>query len=294
MPFFVKGVKLAAGNQGPVAGGDRTYKLHSGTTSEYGRYVKSLGEPRDGRVPLGLRLIPGGIDITTREIAEKWGFGLAPVKPHTQKARQKAAKLVLASLLEGEVTSPDLPDAVSEIKGLFNRVHRMDQWDWFTVYLELGGPPVYATKTIGKLLQEYRRCLTGKSDADMDEVKAELMRRRTQLYLREFPRPADESDNWETVYILSTREDKDILKIGFTTRSVLKRVKEINSSTGVLTPFGVRRIWRVEDGAGVEKVIHDAFDDCRIRSDREFFRCDFHSAVQRINGLLKDPVTGLP
>ena len=29
--------------------GDRTYKLHSGITSEYGRYVKSLGEPRDGR-----------------------------------------------------------------------------------------------------------------------------------------------------------------------------------------------------------------------------------------------------
>ena len=29
-------------------GGYRTYKLCSGTTSEYGRYVKSLGEPRDG------------------------------------------------------------------------------------------------------------------------------------------------------------------------------------------------------------------------------------------------------
>ena len=28
--------------------GDRTYKLGSGTTSEYGRYVKSLGEPRGG------------------------------------------------------------------------------------------------------------------------------------------------------------------------------------------------------------------------------------------------------
>ena len=28
--------------------GYRTYKLRSGTTSERGRYVKSLGEPRDG------------------------------------------------------------------------------------------------------------------------------------------------------------------------------------------------------------------------------------------------------
>ncbi len=30
-------------------GGDRTYKLSFGTTSEPGRYVKSLEEPRDGR-----------------------------------------------------------------------------------------------------------------------------------------------------------------------------------------------------------------------------------------------------
>ena len=29
--------------------GDRTFKLASSTTSEYGRYVKSLGEPRDGQ-----------------------------------------------------------------------------------------------------------------------------------------------------------------------------------------------------------------------------------------------------
>ena len=29
-------------------GGDRTFKLHSGITSEYGRYVKSLGEPCRG------------------------------------------------------------------------------------------------------------------------------------------------------------------------------------------------------------------------------------------------------
>jgi hypothetical protein len=33
---------------GNVDLGDRTYKLASGITSEYGRYVKSLGEPRGG------------------------------------------------------------------------------------------------------------------------------------------------------------------------------------------------------------------------------------------------------
>ena len=40
--------------------GDRTYKLGSGTTSEYGRYVKSLGEPCRG-------LGHGGHDLSTPE-----------------------------------------------------------------------------------------------------------------------------------------------------------------------------------------------------------------------------------
>jgi len=57
--------------------GDRTFKLGSGTTSEYGRYIKSLGEPCRGAGPrrpgrggtpsrtchcFGRRLIPGGPD----------------------------------------------------------------------------------------------------------------------------------------------------------------------------------------------------------------------------------------
>ena len=37
--------------------GDRTYKLGSGTTSEYGRYVKSLGGVRRGRGKRGLKFL---------------------------------------------------------------------------------------------------------------------------------------------------------------------------------------------------------------------------------------------
>ena len=37
--------------------GDRTYKLSSGTMSEYGRYVESLWEPRDGSGPQDPRLV---------------------------------------------------------------------------------------------------------------------------------------------------------------------------------------------------------------------------------------------
>ena len=45
-PFYTHGLKASLA----VWLGDRTYKLSSGTTSEYGRYVKSLGEPCRGEM----------------------------------------------------------------------------------------------------------------------------------------------------------------------------------------------------------------------------------------------------
>jgi hypothetical protein len=90
------------------------------------------------------------------------------------------------------------------------------------------------------------------------------------------------------IYILSTRELRDLLKIGMTTRTVELRVQEINGATGVATPFGVRRCWRVSDPQQVEKVVHAAVAVHRVRADREFFRADFrviasvvHDAIQR-------------
>ena len=50
-----------------AGGGDRTFKLHSGTTSEYGRYVKSLGDPVTGRPTRRCRLAslaPGLVGAT--------------------------------------------------------------------------------------------------------------------------------------------------------------------------------------------------------------------------------------
>ncbi len=38
--------------------GDRTFKLPSGTTSEYGRYVKSPGDPVTGTTVQNLKIKP--------------------------------------------------------------------------------------------------------------------------------------------------------------------------------------------------------------------------------------------
>ena len=46
-------------------------------------------------------------------------------------------------------------DALSDLKGMFNRCVRQDQWDWFSVYYLLGRPPIAvlmkAAETIGNV-----------------------------------------------------------------------------------------------------------------------------------------------
>jgi hypothetical protein len=44
------------------------------------------------------------------------------------------------------------------------------------------------------------------------------------------------------IYIPSTREAPRIVKIGYTTRDPMTRVKEINGAAGVVIPFGVRAV----------------------------------------------------
>ena len=79
-----------------------------------------------------------------------------------------------------------------------------------------------------------------------------------------------------------------MLKIGYTTRSIYDRVKEINRATGILEPLGVRAIWTVDDPRQIEKMIHRQLEQYRIRKDREFFRIDYYRAFKIIYDLIKD------
>src|SRR5690606_13427568 len=99
------------------------------------------------------------------------------------------------------------------------------------------------------------------------------------------PRPAS-ARGW--IYILSTRETPDLLKIGVTERTIEERVREINSATGIAIPFGVRAAWEIDEAPVTERDIHRLLADFRIRRDREFFRISFDSARRLINDFLKD------
>jgi hypothetical protein len=98
------------------------------------------------------------------------------------------------------------------------------------------------------------------------------------VFLGEAEIVSEKDSGW--IYILSTRELRDLLKIGMTTRTVEMRAREINAATGVAIPFGVRRCWRVSNPGSAEKIVHTALNMYRLRTDREFCRTDFLTAAK--------------
>lgn len=92
----------------------------------------------------------------------------------------------------------------------------------------------------------------------------------------------------EYIYILSRREEKDLLKIGMTTRNVLKRCQEINSATGVVFPYSPRKVFRVKDSKEAERIVHGILEEYRVRADREFFKCDYSRACEMIERSLQE------
>ncbi|OIP30652.1 MAG: hypothetical protein AUK47_24670 [Deltaproteobacteria bacterium CG2_30_63_29] len=223
------------------------------------------------------------------EIHEKWGFGMAPYKRHTEDQRVKAALEVLEVLAAPSVAAASEASAsISEVKGLYNRSHRQDQWDWFTTWYRLGRPSRPRARSIAEGLKSLRTIAKDSSTEDsIYSVVERLQLLGTVSSLRGFvanePPPAELGQ----VYILSTRESRDILKIGYTNRDVRKRVSEINRATGVLVPFGVRAVWVVRHAQKVESALHELFAEYRVRVDREFFRIDFKDAFGLISEYLR-------
>ena len=228
------------------------------------------------------------------KIHQKWGFGMAPLKEHTVAARRKSAQTVLAALSGGKSTEPDsLADAISGVKGLFSRAKKMDQWDWFTVWEQLGLPERKRMDCIVRELALLRKAVVNHDHISFENAREQLQNwgALTSLkYFLELEKPPIEKGTG-ILYMLGTREMKGLLKIGYTERDVATRVKEINSATGIPVPFGVRNVWRVRNPRTVEREVHGLLADYRIRSDREFFDMEYSKAVRLITKYLGETQT---
>ncbi len=227
----------------------------------------------------------------TSAVTEKWGFGMAPPKPATQRQRTEACSRVMAILNASAMPKADeqLLDQLSVIKGMFNRIAREDQWDWFSVSGQCGYPSNFLSKTLAEQVSDFRSAIRDGDDLGATVALTNLQRLPTRKCLSVFlglKRITDEANaGW--IYILSTRELRDLLKIGVTTRTVETRAQEINGATGVAIPFGVRRCWRVLEPRKAEKLVHEALFSYRLRNDREFFRMEFTLAAQLVQEAIR-------
>jgi hypothetical protein len=223
-------------------------------------------------------------------VHQKWGFGMAPIKPGVQHRRDQAATEVL-TVLEGTGSpDPSSADAISEVKGLFTRSYKQDQWDWFTVWTQLGRPGGRRCESISHDLGEIRRSALDRDPGLAESLRGLLGRAGALESLRSF---LESRSGQQTVgpgigyvYILSTRTSPQLLKIGYTERTVEQRIKEINSATGVAEPYGVRAVWTVQNAPEVERAVHDALAQYRVRPDREFFELPYGVAFRAIKEIV--------
>ena len=73
------------------------------------------------------------------------------------------------------------------------------------------------------------------------------------------------------VYVLTNPAMPGLVKIGRTEGGIEVRLRQLDT-TCLPLPFECFFAVEVEDAQKVEKALHDAFEDTRIRSNREFFR----------------------
>ena len=210
---------------------------------------------------------------------------MAPILERMQSRYDVAVQATL-DLMDGNLTFDEANlEAISELKGMFNRCIRQDQWDWFSVYTELGTPPYNNVSKIVRALSELRHAIVEKDTSSFEHAKLTLINSNFLYCLAKYQSELGEhvsEPNAGWVYILSKREQPDILKIGMTHRSISQRVKEINSATGVLIPFAARHVFRVNDAARAEREVFELLAEYRLRSDREFFKLPFSKAVSLI------------
>ena len=73
------------------------------------------------------------------------------------------------------------------------------------------------------------------------------------------------------VYILTNESMSDIIKIGITD-NLSRRLRELDNTSTPL-PFECFYAVEVDDAKAIENLLHEAFDDKKVRERREFFYC---------------------
>jgi hypothetical protein len=98
-------------------------------------------------------------------------FGFLPISDR-MRPRYVTSLRHLAALLKGDCdTNKGDADALSEVKGMFSRCARRDQWDWRAVHLALGEPARDAARELATSLGEIAAALR---EGDIESARSRL------------------------------------------------------------------------------------------------------------------------
>ena len=85
------------------------------------------------------------------------------------------------------------------------------------------------------------------------------------------------------VYILSNPRMKNLYKVGYSTRDVHERVKELNSAMGVPAEFVIEEYFSSTEPGNHESKIHQILAPYRIKN-KEFFECELSEIIGTLRG----------
>ncbi len=88
------------------------------------------------------------------------------------------------------------------------------------------------------------------------------------------------------IYVLENKGQPGILKIGYTDRTPQARVKEINSGTGVITPWFIVNAFPCKAPAQIESIIHSQLN--RYRVNKEGFAVTVSTADDIITRIIAE------
>lgn len=86
------------------------------------------------------------------------------------------------------------------------------------------------------------------------------------------------------VYVMVNPSIPGICKIGYTTKSAIERVKELNSSSGVIVPWYPVFSYKCGNGAILESEVHNELENLgfRVNNKREGFNISSQDAISII------------
>lgn len=235
-----------------------------------------------------------GKKIPVRELPsgrfQKWGFGLSSINYSEWQPRIDAATTVL-NILDGNAApakNAAVLDALSVVKGLFERQYLADRYDWFTTARFTGYPSPALASAISDDFHAVRDRIL---NDDANAMNMALQRLRDshvdgmlEGYLDMTVRAQYPEDEVGFAYILFSTSEKEALAIGATEGHVDDVLKGLQKDYGDNDPYGVAAAYLVNDPERTAALLKKAFR--RHYMNDGFYRIGLGDARDRLEEVL--------